>query len=210
MIRTLKKIVSRALLKIRMRKYPNVSHSSILQRNVKVYNPTNLVMGRNTNINSGAVIMNTRARFVMGDYSGAAFGLNVVTGNHMSIVGRFSKFVSDADKLSLDNPKEYDKDIIVEEDVWLGSNVTLLFGTHVSRGAIIGAGSVVRTFIPPYAIVVGNPAKIIGFRFTPSEIIEHEENLYSEDKRLSQTEVETNHQKYFTKRIKEITKYIKP
>lgn len=209
MIRTLKKIVSRALLKIRMRKYPNVSHSSILQRNVKVYNPTNLVMGRNTNINSGAVIMNTRARFVMGDYSGAAFGLTVITGNHMSVVGKNHKEISDKDKDIHGSPKDFDRDIVIEEDVWLGARVTLLFGSYVKRGAIVGAGSVVRSVIPPYAIVVGNPAKIVGFRFTPQEIIEHEKKQYKEADQLPLHLLEKNYEKYFLKRIKQIQDNIK-
>ena len=76
-------------------------------------------------------------------------------------------------------------DVIVEEDVWIGMNVTLLPGVTIGRGAIIGAASVVTKSIPPYAIAVGNPAKVIKFKWPIEDIIKHEEALYNEDERLS-------------------------
>lgn len=54
---------------------------------------------------------------------------------------------------------------IIENDVWIGSNVVVLNGLHIGTGAIIGAGAVVTKDVPPYAIVVGNPARIIKYRF---------------------------------------------
>ncbi len=55
--------------------------------------------------------------------------------------------------------------VIIEDDVWIGYGATILSGVHVGRGAVIGACSVVAKNIPPYAIVVGNPAQIIKYRF---------------------------------------------
>ncbi len=60
--------------------------------------------------------------------------------------------------------------IVIGNDVWLGMNVTILDNTTIGDGAVIGAGSVVSGAIPPYAIAVGNPAKIIKYRFSPDEI----------------------------------------
>ena len=56
--------------------------------------------------------------------------------------------------------------VSVGDDVWIGSNVTILSGVRVGTGAIVGAGSVVTKDVPPYAICVGVPAKIIRYRFT--------------------------------------------
>lgn len=56
------------------------------------------------------------------------------------------------------------KPIVIGNDVWIGGNVTILKGVKISDGAVIGAGSVVVKNIPPNAIVVGNPAKIIKTR----------------------------------------------
>lgn len=49
----------------------------------------------------------------------------------------------------------------------------------VGRGAVVAAGAVVTKDVPPYAIVGGNPAKVIKYRFTPEEIELHEEKLRS-------------------------------
>lgn len=50
----------------------------------------------------------------------------------------------------------------IEDDVKIGTNVTLLPGVRVGHHALLGAGAVVTTDVPPYAIVVGNPAKVVG------------------------------------------------
>lgn len=60
--------------------------------------------------------------------------------------------------------------IIVEDEVWIGMGAIILSGVTISKGAIIGAGAVVTQNVPPYAVVGGNPAKIIKYRF-PAEII---------------------------------------
>jgi maltose O-acetyltransferase len=54
--------------------------------------------------------------------------------------------------------------IVIEDDVWIGARVTILGGVNIGTGAVIGAGSVVTKNVPPYAIVAGNPAKLIRYR----------------------------------------------
>ena len=56
-------------------------------------------------------------------------------------------------------------EIIIEDDVWIGSNVIILSGVKVGKGAVIAAGSVIAKDVPPYAVVGGNPAKLIKYRF---------------------------------------------
>lgn len=53
-----------------------------------------------------------------------------------------------------------DKEVIIEDDVWIGANVVVLKGVHIGKGAIIGAGSVVTQDIPADVIAHGNPAKV--------------------------------------------------
>lgn len=55
--------------------------------------------------------------------------------------------------------------IVIEDDVWLGFGSTILDGVTIGQGAIVGACSVVAKSVPPYAIVVGSPAKVIKYRF---------------------------------------------
>lgn len=59
----------------------------------------------------------------------------------------------------------------IGNDVWIGQNVLLRPGLTIGDGAVVAAGSVVVKDVPPYAIVGGNPAKVIKYRFSP-EIIE--------------------------------------
>ncbi|MFJ5961868.1 CatB-related O-acetyltransferase [Pseudarthrobacter oxydans] len=57
--------------------------------------------------------------------------------------------------------------ISIGSDVWIGSNVTILPGcSTIGFGAVIGAGSIVTKDVPDFAVVVGNPARIISFRHT--------------------------------------------
>lgn len=55
-------------------------------------------------------------------------------------------------------------------DVWIGNNSVILSGIEIGDGAVIGAGSVVTKSIPPFAIAVGNPAKVIRYRFNVETI----------------------------------------
>jgi len=61
-------------------------------------------------------------------------------------------------------------DIIVENDVWIGAKSTIMSGVKIHNGAVVGANSTVTKDVPPYAIVVGNPAKIVKYRFSEYEI----------------------------------------
>lgn len=55
---------------------------------------------------------------------------------------------------------------VIGHDVWIGSTAVILQGVSVGTGAVIGAGAIVTKDVPPYAIVGGNPAKIIRYRFS--------------------------------------------
>jgi acetyltransferase-like isoleucine patch superfamily enzyme len=61
-------------------------------------------------------------------------------------------------------------DIKIGNDVWIGNGVTILSGVTIGDGAVIGAKSVVTKSIPPFAIAVGNPARVVRYRFDSESI----------------------------------------
>ncbi len=126
------------------------------------------------------------AKSIVKKHSIIAEGLTVHTGNHARQVGML---VSDFDESN--KPTGYDHDVVVEEDVWIGCNVTLLSGVTIGRGTTVAAGALVSKSMPPYCICGGVPAKVIKFYWTIEQILEHEAKLYSEDKRYSREELET-------------------
>lgn len=158
-----------------------------------ISNPHNVFMYENTKIEN-STISAVIGKFIMKKYSGAANGLSVHTGNHMMVVGKFYRMVTNEDKIQ--SGQIFDKDVIVEEDVWIGCNVTLLSGAHIGRGSTVAAGAVVTKSTPPYAVIGGVPAKFIKFKWTIDEILEHEAILYPEEERFSREELEEIFESY--------------
>ncbi|WP_257014128.1 CatB-related O-acetyltransferase [Winogradskyella undariae] len=72
--------------------------------------------------------------------------------------------------LTNENKVEEVSSIFIGNDVFIGMNVTILDGVSIGHGAVIGAGAVVSKDIPAYAVAIGNPIRIIKYRFEESEI----------------------------------------
>lgn len=185
-----------------------VGKNVMIDKTVKIYNPQKFYIGDNSYIGPDSIIMNARANFIVGNNVGTSFGLVVITGNHLLLPGMFYTQVTDKIKDEADLDHNCDKDIIVDDDVWIGCNVILLKGVHIGRGAVIGAGSVVRWNVPPYAVVCGNPAKIVKFKFSLNDIILHEEKLYPQSDRLPEKLIRENYQKYYLDRKSEIKAFL--
>lgn len=98
-------------------------------------------------------------------------GLIVSNGNHPTnrLTSHPSAFDAGYGFVSQTTPEEYyhpkNKPVDIGSDVWIGQNVFVLTSVAIGSGAMIGAGSVVTHSVPPYAIVAGNPARIIRYRF---------------------------------------------
>lgn len=60
--------------------------------------------------------------------------------------------------------------VIIQNDVWIGHGATIMAGVTLHNGCIVVAQAVVTKDVPPYAMVGGNPAKVLGYRFAPNTI----------------------------------------
>lgn len=134
----------------------------------------NLHVGNKVVLGTDARILCTRAKLIMKDHVMVGPHVTFITGSHRTdLIGKYMIDVTDAEKLP-----ENDQDVVIESDVWIGANCTILQGVTIGRGAVIAAGAVVTKDVPPYAVVGGVPAKVIKYRFTEEEIVEHEKLLY--------------------------------
>ena len=139
----------------------------------------NLTIGNDVYIGPHALFLCTESQIFIGN--------KVLFGPHVTIIGGdhritdVGRFIYDV----LDKHPEDDQDVHIEDDVWIGTNTTLLKGVTVGRGSVVAAGALVTKDVPPYAIVGGVPAKVLKYRFTPEQIQEHERQLYAEDKRMA-------------------------
>lgn len=103
------------------------------------------------------------------------FGPNVIVrgGNHrIDLVGQYMIDITENKKID-DN----DKDVVIEDDVWIGTNAIILSGCHIGRGSVIGAGSVVTKDVPAYTVHIGTHNTFEKKRFNLEEIRKHEELL---------------------------------
>ena len=136
---------------------------------------------------------------VLGNKVGISEGAKIFTHNH---VVDFSGV--DESKGCLKTP------LIIQDRVWVGSRSIIMPGvSEIGRGAVISSCSYVRSKVPPYAVVMGNPAKIIGFRLPPEEIVKFEEKNYPEEQRIPVEVLQKNYEKYYKSQWKEINNWVK-
>jgi maltose O-acetyltransferase len=132
-------------------------------------------VGTDINVEKGAYFGDGRG-IRIGSHSGIGvnceihgpllIGNDVMMGPEVIIITRNHEFSDLTTPMRLQGHLE-DRQVTIGDDVWIGTRVIILPGVTVGRGAIIGAGAVVTKDVPEYAIVAGNPARIIGNRKEP-------------------------------------------
>lgn len=150
--------------------------------------PHKIFLYENTRLAAGSKFIQsnkTEGKFIVMKNSGIAQDVTIITNTHNS-----HPIIGQDHRIQAKNHKgDIDKDIIVEEDAWIGINATLMPGVRIGRGSIVGTGSLVTKNVPPYSICVGFPAKFLKFKYTIDEILEHEQKLYSPEERMSKQEL---------------------
>ena len=128
-----------------------------------------VTIGYGTRINGPITIKSHKdAPVTIGRYCAIAYNVRIRARNHhtgyANLLDRLQNIHGFPSLDSLKGP------VNIGNNVWLADNVIILSGVTIGDGAVIGAGSVVVRDIPPYAIAVGNPAKVVKYRFSDSMI----------------------------------------
>jgi len=128
--------------------------------------------GRDVNVEHGALI-NGGQDIEIGDRSGIGLdafisgpliiGRDVIMGPNCTFLSINRNTPSTSDPM-IEQGFNPARPPVIEDDVWLGANVTVLPGRRIGTGSIVAAGAVVASDVPPYSVVAGNPATVIKHR----------------------------------------------
>lgn len=129
---------------------------NVLQAGLRVANPEMVAIGSHCNLARG-VFITGGGGVTIGDWVGFGPDTKIWSVNHRFADPDTPWLLQGWDK----------KPVVVEDDVWLGANVFVMPGVTIGKGAIVSAGTVVNKSIPPYAIVTGNPGRVVGWRKQP-------------------------------------------
>lgn len=130
---------------------------TVIQQGFRVTTPNKVKVGSHCNFAQG-VFITGGGGVTIGDWVGIGPDTKIWSVNH-----RFE----DPDRPWLLQGWEH-KPVVIEDDVWLGANVFVMPGVTIGRGAIVSAGAVVSKSVPPFALVAGNPGRVVGWRKTPA------------------------------------------
>lgn len=120
----------------------------------------NIHIGPKVYIGPRACLSATNAALTFKGYTSVGEDLSIHTGNHARVIGMLHTSITDDNK-----PKGYDKAVVIEEDVWIGSRVTILMGVTIGRGSTIAAGAVINRDVPPYSVVGGYLLRLLSSHF---------------------------------------------
>ncbi|NLN32975.1 MAG: CatB-related O-acetyltransferase [Flavobacteriaceae bacterium] len=128
--------------------------------------------GRESYHNGNLVVKGSGGVLEIGSYCAIGADVKIILSNHdVSNVCMQYTFYRKNFGVNINNSKE-SLVTIIENDVWIGDNVIILPGVKIGTGAVLGAAAVVTKDVEPYAIVGGNPAKLIRKRFSDDRIKE--------------------------------------
>ena len=136
-------------------------------------------IGSNVSIGPNCVFYSSLAKIVIGNYVMVSPNVTIITGSHKTnSIGKYMIENTEVDKIN-EGVEKYDLPVIIEDDVWIGSNVLILKGVTIGKGSIIHAGQIVTKSVPPYTIYINQNIQIK--RFSEEEIKKHEELIRSRD-----------------------------
>lgn len=143
----------------------------------------NIVVGDHTYGLPEVSTWGENSKLVIGKYCSIAKGVEIYMGgnHHIEWVTTYPFSAVEFQDLypeayeNIGNQPVSKGDVIIGNDVWIGRGATILSGVNIGNGAVIGAKAVIAKDVPAYAVVVGNPSKVIKYRFNNKQIKKLEE-----------------------------------
>jgi len=131
---------------------------------MRIFRDDKVLVGKKTYGGLNVMTFNNDTKLTIGNYCSIAGGVQFLldSGHQLNTI---TTFPLKKKEFGLDENVISKGDIIVGDDVWIGTNAIISSGVHIGQGAVVAAGAVVTKNIEPYAIVGGNPAKVIRYRF---------------------------------------------
>lgn len=155
-----------------IRSFGSVGEDFLMHGKGIIKGSENVHIGKHVRIFENVQFLTTRAHIYIGDGVFIASYTTIVTGDHRTNLP--GKYFYEHDE-RVDKQPEDDADVVIEDDVWVGTNCIILKGVTIGRGSVIAAGAVVTKDVPPYSIYVSS-IKVIP-RFTEEQLLEHERIL---------------------------------
>lgn len=138
-----------------------------------IYSFESIYIGDDCFLGARPILLATRSNIVIGNKVMFGPGVTIRGGNHrFDIVGVATRDITDDMKRPGD-----DRDVVIEDDVWVGGGAVILHGVTIGRGSVIGANALIAKDVPPYSVVGAPLASVLRERFDREQIQTHEAAL---------------------------------
>ena len=152
-------------------------------------NKSSISIGKHTHVRGELLVYAHGGRITIGDFcyvgenSRIWSGKSIVVGNYVLIAHGVNIHDNNSHPVNYELRRKHteqiilkghpthgidlkEKPVVIKDDAWIGFNASVMKGVTIGTAAIVGANAVVTEDVPDYAVVVGNPAKIIGYSNT--------------------------------------------
>lgn len=158
--------------KVRIGDHCRIARQALIRANTD--HQIGICLGNNVSVQENVLINANRGHVAIGNHSwlgpcsiiygngGVEIGNDVMVASHC-VINTVSHHSNRID-IPMNHQGTYCEQVIIEDDVWIGTAVVILQGVRIGHGSIIGAGAVVTRDIPPFSIALGVPARVTGNR----------------------------------------------